>query len=95
MILAVCMCAGCASDPGLTGVSGIRDASANEVAQCTYVTDIRAKPTVYGVFADQGIVYTRNTIRASARDAGANTVVFDPVEPGAIVDRIHAIAYRC
>ena len=86
---------GCTSDPGFTGVTGIREVSANDVAQCTYVTDIRAKPAVYGVLADQGITYSRNTILASARDAGANTVVFDPVGSGAVVDRLHAVAYKC
>jgi hypothetical protein len=32
---------------------------------------------------------------ADARDAGANTVVFDPVTPGADVYELHAVAYRC
>ncbi len=89
------MIGGCTSDPGFTGVSGIREVGANDVTQCTYVTDIRAKPAVYGVLADQGIKYSRNTILASARDAGANTVVFDPVGSGVVVDRLHAVAYKC
>jgi hypothetical protein len=94
-ITASVLLGGCTSDPGFTGVSGIREVSASEVSQCTYLTDIRAKPGVYGILAEQGIKYSRNTILASARDAGGNTVVFDPVEPGAVIDELHAVAYRC
>lgn len=85
----------CTADPGFTGVSGVREATAAEVASCTYLTDIRMTPGVYGVLADQGVKYARNTILADARDAGANTVVFDPVTPGADVYELHAVAYRC
>lgn len=85
----------CTPDPGFTGVSGVREATAAEVASCTYVTDIRMTPGVYGVLADQGVKYARNTMLADARDAGANTVVFDPVTPGAEVYELHAVAYRC
>ncbi|WP_413870910.1 hypothetical protein [Albidovulum sp.] len=87
--------AGCTRDPGFTGVAGVREATAAEVAVCTYVSDIRMRPGTYGVLADQGLKYARNTIMADARDAGANTVVFDPVTPGADVYEVHAVAYRC
>lgn len=87
--------AACTQDPGFVGVAGVREAAAAEVAACSYVTDIRMSPGVYGVLADQGLKYARNTIMADARDAGANTVVFDPVTPGADVYEIHAVAYRC
>ena len=87
--------AACTQDPGFVGVGGVREATAAEVAACHYVSDIRMSPGVYGVLADQGGKYARNTIMADARDAGANTVVFDPVTPGAYVYELHAVAYRC
>lgn len=87
--------AACAQDPGLVGVAGVREASAAEVAQCTYLTDIRMTPGLYGPLAGQGLKYARNKILADARDAGGNTVVFDTVTPGADVYELHAVAYRC
>ena len=60
--------AGCTRDPGFTGVAGVREATAAEVAVCTYVSDIRMRPGTYGVLADQGLKYARNTIMADARD---------------------------
>ncbi len=68
---------------------------ARRLAACTYVSDIRMRPGTYGLLADQGVKYARNTIMADARDAGANTVVFDSVAPGADVYQLHAVAYRC
>lgn len=87
--------AGCNRDPGFVGVAGVRAAEAAEVAQCAYVSDIRGTPSVFGPLADQGVKYMRNQIMADARDAGANTVVFDKVSPGTAVYELHAVAYRC
>lgn len=94
-VILVLVATGCARDPGLVGVAGMREAAASEVGACAYVTDIRMKPPVYGAIAAQGVVYARNTILSDARDAGANTVVFDPVTPGGTVYELHAVAYRC
>ncbi len=85
----------CTQDPGFVGVAGVREATPAEVASCTYLTDIRMKPGVYGALADQGVKYARNTILADVRDAGGNTVVFDPVTPGVDIYELHAVAYRC
>lgn len=85
----------CTQDPGFTGVSGIREASASEVAQCSYVSDFRSTPGTYGILASPGVRYARNRIMADAQASGANTVVFDPVSPGAEIYQIHAVAYRC
>ena len=53
-------------------------------------------PGVYGpVVTDQALRYARNKVMTDARNAGANTVVFDTVEPGSEVYLIHAKAYRC
>lgn len=94
-VLLVAAVAGCSRDPGFVGVAGVREAEATEVAQCAYVSDIRGTPGVFGPLADQGVKYTRNQIMADARDAGANTVVFDKVAPGSAIYELHAIAYRC
>ena len=87
--------AGCTADPGFVGVSGVREATAAEVAQCAYVSDFRMKPGVYGVLSEQGVRYARNRIMSDALNAGANTVAFDPVSPGVTVTELHAVAYRC
>ncbi|MDW4548796.1 hypothetical protein R5H32_05455 [Defluviimonas sp. D31] len=87
--------AGCAQDPGFFGTAGVRDASAAEVVQCAYVTNIRMAPAAYGPLAGQGVKYARNRMMADARDAGANAIVFDPVTPGADVYELNAAAYRC
>lgn len=87
--------AGCTSNPGFKGVPGVREATQAEVSQCRYLMDISGEPGVYGPLLQQGLKYTRNSILADAQDAGANTVVFDPVSPGAAVYKLHATAYAC
>jgi hypothetical protein len=87
--------AGCTTDPGFTGVAGVVEADAASVGQCSYVSDISMTPGVYGQLATQGLAYARNKIMAEARNAGANTVVFDQATPGADVYQLHAVAYRC
>lgn len=96
--LAVAACAAavaCTNDPGFRGVSGVRAVTAAEAGGCSYVTDIRATPGVYGPLAQQGLEYTRNIVLADAQKAGANAVVFDEVSPGALVTEVRARAYRC
>jgi hypothetical protein len=83
------------TDPGFTGVPDVRTATAAEVAGCAFVTELRTRPAVYGPLAQQGIEYARNRTLAAAREDGANTVVFEPVEPGALVTEVRARAYRC
>jgi hypothetical protein len=85
----------CIRDPGSTGVSGMREATAAEVAQCRYISDIRSTPGTYGILASPGVRYARNRILADAQQAGANTVVFDPVSPGTEIYQLHAVAYSC
>jgi hypothetical protein len=95
IILLIAGLAGC-TDPGFTGVAGVRVAEQPDVAACRYLTDIRMTPGVYGpVLADQGLRYARNKVMADAQAAGADTVVFDKVAPGTDVYQIHATAWRC
>lgn len=87
--------AGCTNDPGFTGVPGMREADASQVAACKYVTDITGTPSVFGPLASEGLKYSHNQVLAEARDSGADTVVFDRTVPGADVYKLHAVAYRC
>ncbi len=94
--LAVVIAVGaCTQDAGFAPPPGVREATAAEVAACAYVSGIRMEPGVYGPLADQGLKYVRNKVLADARDAGANTVVFGQVTPGADVYAVTATAYRC
>ena len=95
-LLAVIGCLPACTDPGLRGVPGVRVVPSDQVAGCTFVTNLRARPPVYGPgLADQGVRYARNTVLAAAQADGANTVVFDTVEPGAPVFEVTGTAYRC
>jgi hypothetical protein len=94
-ILVLLVTAAC-NDPGFQGVYDVREADAGTVGSCTYVSNIRGTPSVYGpVLGSQGISYTRNQVLDEARQAGANTVVFDKVNPGEQVYELRATAYRC
>ena len=86
---------GCTQDPGFAGVAGVSEAEQSQVGACAYVMDISMEPGVYGPLASEGLKYAHNKVLASARDAGANTVVFDKVVPGVPVVAVHAVAYRC
>lgn len=87
--------AACTSDPGFVGVPGMRETDAASVTACRYIQNITGRPSVFGPLASQGVRYSHNQILAMARDAGADTVVFDPVSPGADVYELRAVAYRC
>lgn len=96
ILMAVALMAGaCTNDPGFTGVSGVREATQAEVAQCRYISNISMTPGVYGPLATQGLKYARNKVKADAQTSGADTVVFDQVTPGADVYEVKAVAYRC
>lgn len=92
--VALALVSGC-TDPGFAGVGGVATISQAEAARCTYLTNIRGEPSVFGPLAQQGLEYTRNQVLASARDAGANAVVFEQVTPGEPVYELRAAAYRC
>lgn len=83
------------TNPGYVAPEGIREASAAEVATCSYVTDIRMAAGVWGPwFEDRAIDNARKRIKLDARDAGANTVVFSP-SVGVGAQLVEAKAYRC
>lgn len=73
----------------------VRIAGPGDVAGCERVGTMSAVPGVYGIFATQGIADARRIVLEGAAEMGADTVVFDPVEPGATVTRVTAATYRC
>ncbi len=75
--------------------TGVRTASAEEVGNCEYVKNISTTPGVFGPLAQAGLEDARNAALRSAANSGANTIVFEQVEPGAPVYRVEAVAYRC
>ncbi len=81
----------------MSSVSGapVRVAQASQVAQCKYVIDLTDTPGMYGALATQGQDYARKMILDDAARAGANTVVFDKVDPGGMVTEVKATAYSC
>lgn len=85
----------CTTDPGFTGVGGVREISAAEATSCRYISDFQMTPGVYGPLAGQGLRYARNKVMSDARNAGANAIIFDKVAPGADVYEVHAVAYDC
>ncbi|MEL7105542.1 MAG: hypothetical protein AAGM21_06460 [Pseudomonadota bacterium] len=92
LILVPVVLMGC--DP-LAPPDGVRTATASEVTSCDYVKNISSTPGVFGPFASVGLEDARNGVLTSAAASGANTVVFEPVEPGERVFTVDAIAYRC
>jgi len=87
--------AGC-SDPGFRGVPEVRVAQAGEVAHCELLSTISMAPSVYGpVLGAEGLRYARNKVLESARDDGADTVVFEAVDPDLPVGNVRGQAYRC
>lgn len=96
VLIGVLILSGCVTDdPGFRGVTGVREITAEEAAACTYVMNIRSKPSVYGPLAQQGLRYSRNQVLDYAKSNGANAVLFDSVSPGTDVYEVKAAAYRC
>ena len=92
---AILALAGC-SDPGFRGVPEVRSARLDEVGACRLISHISIEPGVYGpVLAEQGLRYARNKVLEMARSDGANTVVFETVEPGTDVYLVKGDAYAC
>lgn len=87
--------ASCSNGMSSVPSAPVRVATKAEVAHCAYVTNISDTPGLYGALASQGIDYARKAVLDGAAQAGANTVVFDPVDPGAMVTKLTATAYRC
>lgn len=73
----------------------VRVADASQVGQCKYLEDLNNRPGLYGQLATQGVEYARKAILDQAAADGANTVVFQKVDPGAMVTELKATAYRC
>ncbi len=96
LIATATIIAACQPAPGLVGVPEVRLASSAEVVTCTPVQIISTTPGLYGpILGQQAIEYARNDTLAAARDAGANTFVFDETPPGEPIYVVRGTAYRC
>lgn len=96
ILLTIPALAACEPAPGLVGVPEVRVASAAEVMGCQPIEIISTTPGLYGpVLGQQAIEYARNDTLATAREAGANTFVFDETPPGQPVYVVRGTAYRC
>ena len=87
--------AGCMNDLSTVSSAPVRVVSEGEVTQCKYVVNLNDRPGMYGALATQGQDYARKAILDQAAQAGANTVVFDKIDPGTMVTEITATGYRC
>jgi hypothetical protein len=94
LLLAFAVLAACTSTAP-PAVAPVRIAEPNEVGSCGRVGTMRATPGVYGIFATQGVADARRVVLRGAAEQGANTVVFDLVEPGTTVTEVTAATYRC
>jgi len=86
--------AGCTAMPGQQGAT-LREATAADVGNCRYITDLTMTPGVYGpVVTEQALALARARVKDAARAAGADTIVF--ARPmGSAVYQIEAKAYLC
>lgn len=94
-LLLAAVVAGCMNDLSTVSSAPVRVVSAGEVAQCKYITNVSDRPGMYGALATQGQEYARKAILDQAAQSGANTVVFDKIDPGTMVTEITATAYHC
>ena len=93
-LLILTLASACASTaPGVT--PRVQVAQPGDVASCERVGTMNGIPGLYGVFAAQGIADARRVVLEGAAEQGANTVVFDPIEPGETVTRVTGRTYRC
>lgn len=96
LIAASVLVAGCVAEKtGMVAVSDIREITLVEAQSCTLLTNVRSRPGVYGPLASQGVEIARNQALSSAKEAGANAVVIEPVSPGEQVYEVRLGAYRC
>ena len=85
--------AGCAlpSSPA----SQVREATLADIGGCERIGIVTGVPGVYGPLAKIGLSDARNAAKTVAFEQGANTVVFDVIEPGVTVFKVTGVAYRC
>lgn len=94
LLLLALLAAGCTSTAP-PAASPVRVAEPGEVAGCSRLGSVKGTPGLYGVLAAQGIADARRVVLEDAARQGANTVVFDRIEPGTTVTEVTAATYRC
>lgn len=96
LILAAAALAGCEPASPLVDRSGVAEASPLEVAGCTPVSVITTTTGVSGTLGrEKALELARNETKENAREAGADTVVWENGGPGSDDLFVRAGTYRC
>lgn len=76
-------------------VQTIREATAQQVSNCSELGRVAGVPGVYGPFAEFGLKDARNAAKRAAIEQGATDIVFDPAPQNETQYRVSGTAYRC
>jgi hypothetical protein len=88
--------AACEAPEPFADRSGVAEASAAEVSACTPLTVITTTPGISGTIGrDKALEISRNETKEKAREAGADTVVWENGGPGSEDLFVRARTYRC
>ncbi len=95
-VLAGLVLAGCEPASPLVDRSGVAEASAYEVASCTPISVITTTTGISGTLGrEKALELARNETKDKAREAGADTVVWENGGPGSADLFVRAGTYRC
>ena len=88
--------AACEPASPLVDRSGIREVAANDARGCTPISVITTTTGVTGsIGREKALELARNETKEKAREAGADTVVYENGWPGSDDLFVRAAAYRC
>ncbi|PTX55638.1 hypothetical protein C8N43_0277 [Litoreibacter ponti] len=83
-----------ACTPAIYEVPGVVEKLPSEVANCERVGRVTGKPGVFGPLAEIGLQDARRAAEQTAKEAGANTIVYDPLPEGEVYE-LPATVYKC
>lgn len=97
IILALSLLAltGCASQGAVKAPDGIKISSAKQVENCQMKGDINGVSMLYGMFANAAIANAKQQAFAQAKELGANTVVWEPIQTHFGGTSVYGNAYIC
>ena len=92
----VSVLAACQPASPLVDTSGVREATLADVSNCKPISILTTTTGVTGTIArDKSMEIARNETKSMAREAGANTVVYQNGGPGSDDLFVRAEAYVC
>ena len=96
IVFAAMLVQACEPASPLVDTSGVRVATAEGVAACKPVSILTTTTGVTGSIAqDKAMELARNETKSMAREAGANTIVYENGGPGSDDLFVRAAAYVC